>query len=1173
MSDNIVKTSGTTKNYKDDRGGAALIPSAVIGIVKHNIDDKRSGMIKVYLQRLDAGDENNPDNWTPARYLSPFFGTTPNTSSPTNNGSFKGNPQSYGMWFTPPDLNTEVVCICMNGDINSTYYIGSIPKIGLMHMVPAIGSSDNIIANAGESDSYGGATRLPVGEINNANKAQDNNSVLIDQPRPVHSFQAAILNKQGLIRDPDRGTISSSSSRESPSKVFGISTPGRAIYEGGYGGAGQKTIAEAVKDPNIPDKNFKVVGRIGGHSLVMDDGDLQGKDQLFRLRTAQGHMIMMNDTIQSLFIIHANGQSYIEMGKEGTIDMYSTNSVNIRTQGDLNLHADNNININAKKDLNISAENIKMESSMETTQFSGTTFTQQTKGNHTVKVDGGMSFASKGDSSIKSGGTNYLNGGPNIKLNTGSSPLVPGDVKAIPKVAHTDTLFDDKKGYAAAPATLLSVTSRAPAHSPWASANQGVNVKTTSSASATLPAAPSPAVQAANNAASPNPSASTTPAVAATVPPVQNKGTIDNSSKGAMVSQVAVNASTGPAKDAVASGAAITSEEGAKSLAVGPLGITPAQMESQGMIKPGTAQVVAAAVTSGKSITEALPKNFFTGKNGVGSVNDLVNNVPAQLSAVSESIDKAQSGLVSSGVLTGKESPTQTGGLILSAVTLGVDKTASFVKSAVSGTTLPEAPAGVSVQNPFATAGRSITPPTLTATDTAKAKDLVAGGNKATQMADQTTGPLSSVQLTDKLKSAAASAFAAITKAFKPLAPGVPQNLTAIKAQATEEKIKEETATSVATQNDPNFKPAFVKDPVTGRDVRNFSDAELAQMKKNNGDLNASLTNGLGLQAGGSLRTTIEGVGTQLKGSLSNTTDPKTLMAAGPAAIAVAGTQLFGSDAGGIDGLPGGMSSVSNMVNLGDNAKAVMGTDVSSANSLLTGLNIPGKPNIPGASPLTGAISAIKQNSNSGVSTLKDKLQGGNDSIKNLASSELSSADNAKLAGAINSVSGSTEVKLPTVASDTFDFGPQLAQASSLLGDSKIPGVSFGAIPASAFKMPTAAQAKEYDKLKAELKIQEDLQWDLRKKYFDAKTKKGADASETIAAQTAWQDCVKKIDEIKGQMYANTTGNPPPAPGTSPSAPTDVNQNLTAALGMQKGGSGQAAVENIGSTFKNSLGI
>jgi uncharacterized protein (DUF2345 family) len=61
----------------------------------------------------------------------------------------------------------------------------------------------------------------------------------------------------------------------------------------------------------------------------------------------------MSDDGQCLHIIHANGQSWVELGKEGTIDMYATNSVNIRTQGDLNLHADNNININAKNDLNI----------------------------------------------------------------------------------------------------------------------------------------------------------------------------------------------------------------------------------------------------------------------------------------------------------------------------------------------------------------------------------------------------------------------------------------------------------------------------------------------------------------------------------------------------------------------------------------------------------------------------------------------------------------------------------------------------------------------------------------------------------------------------------------------------------------------------------------------------
>ena len=89
---------------------------------------------------------------------------------------------------------------------------------------------------------------------------------------------------------------------------------------------------------------------------------------------------------------------------------------------------------------------IKIESDKETTQFSGTTFKQQTKGNYTVKVDGSLSMASKGDAGLKSSGTTYINGGPNVNLNTGEISLKPTDVKQITRNAHTDTLYDEEKG-------------------------------------------------------------------------------------------------------------------------------------------------------------------------------------------------------------------------------------------------------------------------------------------------------------------------------------------------------------------------------------------------------------------------------------------------------------------------------------------------------------------------------------------------------------------------------------------------------------------------------------------------------------------------------------------------------------------------------------------------------
>jgi hypothetical protein len=115
--EDIVRLRGVPKEYKDDRGGAATIPSAVVGIVKNNVDPTRSGRLEVYLNRMGSSDEDKPSSWTTVRYLSPFFGYTPNTGNPDGHGDYVGNPNSYGFWATPPDIGAEVVCIFLNGDL------------------------------------------------------------------------------------------------------------------------------------------------------------------------------------------------------------------------------------------------------------------------------------------------------------------------------------------------------------------------------------------------------------------------------------------------------------------------------------------------------------------------------------------------------------------------------------------------------------------------------------------------------------------------------------------------------------------------------------------------------------------------------------------------------------------------------------------------------------------------------------------------------------------------------------------------------------------------------------------------------------------------------------------------------------------------------------------------
>lgn len=754
MSDDLIKPRGTTSNYKDSRGGANLLSHPVIGIVKNNIDPTHSGRVEVYINRLNNADQDNPAYWTPVSYMTPFFGYTQNTSTPDGEGKFKTNSHSYGFWAPPPDIGTEVICIFVNGDINFGYYIGCIPKPGLTHMVPAVGASAKVIPNEEESNSYGGATELPVTEYNEANKDKTKKSELVQQDRTVHSYQASRLFKQGLIKDPERGTITSSATRESPSNVYGMSTPGRPYYKGGYT---DQSIEGAVKSEGTPDENFKIVGRQGGHSIVMDDGDLTGKNQLMRFRSGSGHMILMQDKAETMYIVHANGKTYIEMNKEGAIDIYSTNSVNIRTHGDFNVHAERDINMFAKRNFNLKAEKISVESTKDTQLRVGENFKQQTLKKHTVKVDDAMSFESKADSSFVSKATTYINGGPNINLNTGSSSVTPEEVKKLEVKKHTDTLYDKQKGFTPAPNKIESINTRVPAHSPWTEANKGVDVKVNMGSDENTPSKPSAATQATNNSVPNTPNAATSPANAAAVPPVSGPAAgSDPNTTNAMVSQCAVNAANAPSVPADACGT---------------FNMTPNQLEQAGALKPGAGTLASTLMKGGLSAAQAMPSQLWTGANGMDNFNSFAQNISGQTDLQASLLQTASSKLIEGGILSGTESLTQTAGLIMAVAAVGLPIVEGFVNSrSGSGTTS-------GLTNDLSSPIGSV-------------PELITSGNYAAAMADQTSSGINpSISPRQTLVGASAAAFDSLVSASPPLQAGIPQDLAQIK--------KEQLASSV----------------------------------------------------------------------------------------------------------------------------------------------------------------------------------------------------------------------------------------------------------------------------------------------------------------------------------------------------------------------------------------
>lgn len=479
MAENIQRSRGRPEGYKFDRGGMAAEMGPFIGIVVNNVDNTRSGRLQVYIEEFGATNADGSPNlkdtslWRTVSYCPPFYGSTPiNNSSSADVGKYPGNQNSYGMWFTPPDIGVSVLCFFVAGDPTQGYYLGCIPNQGANHMIPAIGSTPNYEAqNKNQETYFSGAKRLPVTEINTKNEKIENNPKFFDQKKPVHSYVAGVLFQQGLANDPIRGSIASSSQRESPSSCYGISTPGRAIYQGG---ATDTTVANKIKSGDTPLSDVQVIGRRGGHSFVMDDGDLEGNDNLIRIRTSKGHQITMSDDGNCFYITHANGQTWIELGQEGTVDVFSTNSVNVRTEGTINLHADkdinmyagNNINMKSKVNTAIQADGeLSLGSKQDLTLFASSKLGLKSGGQLALKAtsasfDGGSSLSLKGS-------TLNLNGGPSLSVKT---------VKGITKYVQPDVKFNSSSGWQVSPTGLESIVTRAPTHEPYPYHNQGVSV-------------------------------------------------------------------------------------------------------------------------------------------------------------------------------------------------------------------------------------------------------------------------------------------------------------------------------------------------------------------------------------------------------------------------------------------------------------------------------------------------------------------------------------------------------------------------------------------------------------------------------------------------------------------------------------------------------------------------
>lgn len=480
MADNIEINRGQSKDLGFSRGKTLVDPGPYIGIVKDSTDVTLSGRLRVYIPEMASSLEDDPSTWHTVSYMSPFYGITPNTGPTNGPGTFKGSRQSYGFWATPPDVGTRVMVIFVYGDPNQAFYMGCIPEPAYTHMIPAIGAaSDPNTRESGDVDDFystnqlpsilQGKPLLPTTELNDKDISITSDPKYYTREKAVHIYQAVQMLQQGIIDDPERGPITTNSQRESPSRVFGISTPGQPMYEG----VNNDDVAADVDSGQVTDQQLVVTGRVGGHTFAMDDGDINGKNKLLRLRSSQGHQILMNDSESFLHIISKRGDVWIELNREGALDIYAENSINLRTAGTLNLHADKDININAEGQIRMrSKSTMNLETQDVFNLRADKNINAYTQATFEAKADGTLLLQAGGKGSWKCGGELRMDASL-IAMNSGGSETVPV-VPELVKNSLPDTEFDGSN-WIIQKDVIQTVATRAPTHEPYPMHNYGVD--------------------------------------------------------------------------------------------------------------------------------------------------------------------------------------------------------------------------------------------------------------------------------------------------------------------------------------------------------------------------------------------------------------------------------------------------------------------------------------------------------------------------------------------------------------------------------------------------------------------------------------------------------------------------------------------------------------------------
>lgn len=468
------------KNTVSEKDETRLV--ITVGRVMDTNDPNQMGRIRIYIPAIDR--ETSLVGDLPfAMYCSPFAGHQQVPSRGPTTTYTKG-PVAYGL-FSVPKVGTDVVVAHLDGNPQYRIWFGAIQGMYLAHTMPHGRFTFNNPGNVGTLDGPLSSTESPIQPMyDNLTQAYtrttavaSNDSATDTTPRVNFEWRSRGIDYQAAGLGPSQqASPTQQLSNVADDRDFSFTEPDGTQFKGGnftQGYAQSRIEPDVPYDPSLVDGGVNLDPQVyslttpGFHAWAMDD---RPENCRVRFRTTSGHTIILDDTNERIYVATANGNNWIEMDQDGSIDVYSSRRVSIHAAMDVNIKTEGTFRVDAAKGIHLN--------SGADTRITTTTDTEiLTSGDLDIQVAGDIGVQSGGDINVLAGlvlnlssvDTNINSGGMGAWTSaTDLNFLATGDVllsgtnvdingaPAVPALQATTTI-----------AKTAFLNNRVPEHEPW----------------------------------------------------------------------------------------------------------------------------------------------------------------------------------------------------------------------------------------------------------------------------------------------------------------------------------------------------------------------------------------------------------------------------------------------------------------------------------------------------------------------------------------------------------------------------------------------------------------------------------------------------------------------------------------------------------------------------------